>query len=71
VDAIDIWKSLQMSNSVIRPKESDVYVYKEQWKESIIVPIYKKVIKQIAVIIEAYHFCHPYTKLYPTSFCQG
>jgi hypothetical protein len=27
--------------------------------------------KQIAVIIEAYHFCQPHTKLYPTFFCQG
>jgi hypothetical protein len=28
----------------------------------------KKAIKQIAVIIEAYHFCQPHTKFYPTSF---
>jgi hypothetical protein len=43
----------------------------EQWKESIIVPIYKKGIKQIAVIIEAYHFCQPHTKFYPTSFWRS
>ena len=28
----------------------------EEWKESIIVPIYKKGNKQFVVIIEAYHF---------------
>jgi hypothetical protein len=31
----------------------------------------RMVIKQIAVIIEAYHFCQPHTKFYTTSFCQG
>jgi hypothetical protein len=30
----------------------------------------RRVIKQIAVIIEAYHFFQPHTKFYPTSFCQ-
>ena len=29
----------------------------EEWKESIIVPIHKKGLKQIVVIIGAYHFC--------------
>ena len=29
----------------------------EEWKESIIIPIHRKGIKQIAVIIEAYHSC--------------
>jgi len=43
----------------------------EEWKESIIVPIHKKGIKQIAIITEAYHFCQPLTKFYPTSCCQG
>jgi hypothetical protein len=28
----------------------------------------RRVTKQIAVIIEAYHFCQPHTKFYPTSF---
>jgi len=28
-------------------------------------------IKQIAIIIEAYHSCQPLTKFYPTSCCQG
>jgi len=27
-------------------------------------------IKQIAIIIEAYHICQPLTKFYPTSCCQ-
>jgi hypothetical protein len=43
-----------------------------QWKQLIIVPIYKKGDKkQITVIIQAYHFYQLHTKLYPTSFCQG
>jgi len=42
-----------------------------KWKELIIVPIYKKGIKQIVVIIGAYHFCQLCTKFYPTSCCQG
>jgi len=41
----------------------------EEWKESILVSIHKKGIKEIVIIIEAYHFCQPLTKLYPTSCC--
>jgi len=41
----------------------------EEWKELIIVPIYKKGDKTI--IIEAYHFCQIHTKFYPTSCCKG
>ena len=40
-------------------------------RSQISVPIYKKVIKQVVVITEAYHFCQLHTKLYPTSCCQG
>jgi len=43
----------------------------EEWKESIIIPIHKRGIKQIAVIIEAYYSCQPLTNFYPTSCCQG
>ena len=43
----------------------------EEWKESIIVPVYKKADKQTVVIIGAYHFCQLRTKVYPTSWCQG
>ena len=31
----------------------------------------RKVIKQIAVITEAYQFCQLHRKFYPTSCCQG
>ena len=43
----------------------------EGWKDSIIVPIHKKEIKQIVIIIGAFHFCQPLTKFYPTSCSQG
>ena len=43
----------------------------EEWKESIIVPIHKKGVKEIAITIEAYQFCQPLTKFYPTSCCQS
>jgi hypothetical protein len=35
----------------------------DQWKESIIVPIYKRVIKLTVVIVEEYHYHHLHTKL--------
>jgi len=43
----------------------------EEWKEPIIIPIHKKGIKQVAIIIEAYHFCQPLTKFDPKSCRQG
>jgi hypothetical protein len=44
---------------------------REEWKESIIVPICKRGIKQIVIIIGAYHFCQLHTEFYPTSCCMG
>ena len=41
------------------------------WKESIIVPIHKKGIKQIVITIGAYHFCQLSTKFCPKSCSQG
>ena len=56
----------------------EIHKLPEEWKESIIVPIHKKgdkrdrrEIKQIVIIIGAYHFCQPLTKFYPTSCSQG
>jgi len=43
----------------------------EEWKGSIIVPIYKKGDKQIVVITGAYHFFLLRTKFYPSSCRQG
>jgi hypothetical protein len=43
----------------------------EEWKESIIVPINKKGIKQTVITIGAYHFCQICTKSCPTSCSQG
>jgi len=44
----------------------------EEWKELIIMYLFtRRGIKQIAVIIEAYHFCQPLTKFYPTPCGQG
>ena len=47
----------------------------EERKESIIVPIHKTGNKRdctgLVIIIEAYHFCQPLTKFYPTSCSQG
>jgi hypothetical protein len=39
-----------------------------QWKESIVVPIHKRVIKLTVVIIKAYHCCQLHTKFYQTFF---
>ena len=43
----------------------------EEWKESIIVPIYRRGVKQIVITIGAYHYCQLRTKLCPTSCSQG
>ena len=43
----------------------------EEWKEPIIVPIYKKGNKKTVVIIGAYHFCQLRINFYPISCCQG
>ena len=43
----------------------------DEWKESVIVPIYKKGIKQIVITIGAYHYCQLCTKFCTTSCSQG
>jgi hypothetical protein len=45
----------------------------DQWKESIIVAIYKKAIKMtvVSVILVGCHCCRLHIKFYPISFSQG
>ena len=43
----------------------------EEWKESIVVPSYRRAIKQIIVSIGAYQICQLRIKFYPTSCSQG
>ena len=43
----------------------------EEWKESIIVPIHKKGVKQTVITIGACHFCQLHIKCCPTSLSQG
>jgi hypothetical protein len=42
----------------------------EEWKESVILPIYEKGDKKVVVTIEAYQFCQIRTKFYPTFFVK-
>jgi hypothetical protein len=51
----------------IRNKEE----FPEEWKETIILPIYKKGDKTDCINCRSYHFCHLHTKFYPTSCSQG
>ena len=48
-----------------------LFVTAEEWNESIIVPIYKKTIKQTVLIIGTYHFCQLRTKFYPMPCSQS
>jgi hypothetical protein len=56
----DIHKPIKL----IRKKEE----LPHQWKESIVVPVHKNVIKLAVVIIEAYHCSQHHTKFYQTFF---
>lgn len=40
----------------------------DQWNESIIVPVYKRAIKQVVVTVAACVFCHLHTRCYQISF---
>jgi hypothetical protein len=42
-----------------------------QWKESIVVPFTKRVIKLTVVIIQEYHSCQLHAKFYQTFFSLG
>ena len=69
IKAVDRTNYSEIHNIVssIRNKEE----LSEEWKQSITVPITRRVINQTVVIIEAYHFCQLHTKFYPTSWGQG
>jgi cytochrome b len=43
----------------------------DQWKESIIVPVHKRVIKLTVIIILGYHCYQLHTKFYRISSSQG
>jgi len=43
----------------------------EEWKESTIVPIYKKGYNTDCSKYGEHYLCQLLTKFYPTSFCQG
>jgi hypothetical protein len=43
----------------------------ENWKSLSLYLFIRRAIKETVVIIEAYHFSHLLTKLYPISCCQG
>jgi len=57
------FETQKLINSIWSKKELPV-----EWKESI---IFKRMLKQIAVILESYHFCQLHEKFYPTSCSQG
>jgi hypothetical protein len=56
----------KLINSV-RNKE----VLPDQWKESIIVSVHKKVTKLTLIIVVGYHCYQPHTKCYRISSSQG
>ena len=43
----------------------------EEWKESIVIPIYKKGDKTDCINYRGISVCQLHTKFYPTSCCQG
>jgi hypothetical protein len=56
----------KLINSVWNKEE-----FPDQWKESIIVPIQKRVIKLTVIIIVGYHCYQLHTKFYRISSFQG
>jgi hypothetical protein len=48
-----------------------LFITAEEWKESIVVPIYKKAIKQDVLIIGALSLLLTTYKIFPTSCSQG
>jgi hypothetical protein len=56
----------KLINSILNKEELP-----DQWKESTTVPVPRRMIKQMVVIIMGYHCYQLHTKFYPIFFSQG